>query len=105
MSFVSFVFRLFSLSSLLSFVSFLLRLFSLSSFLSFVSLKDVDCDDDDESVSDVSGDERVSDDSGNERVEGDAESDIASENDDIADIGFFVLPSSSSWKRIICVMT
>ena len=59
----------------------------------------------DESVSDVSGDERVSDDSGNERVDDDAESDTASENDDIADVGPFVLPSSSSWKKVICVMT
>ena len=67
--------------------------------------EDVDCEDDDESVSDVSGDERVSDDSGNENVDDDADSDTVSESDNVADVGPFVLPSSTSWKKILDEMT
>ena len=67
--------------------------------------EDVDCDDDDECVSEVSGYERESDDSGNERLDDDAESDTASENDDVADGGPFVLTSCTTWKTIVDVMT
>ncbi len=52
--------------------------------------EDVDCDGDDESVSDVSGDESVSDCSGNEIVDDNAESDTASENDEVTDVGPFM---------------
>ena len=49
--------------------------------------------------------ESVSDCSGNESVDDNAESDTASENDDVADVGQFVLPGSSSCKKILNVMT